>query len=117
MDDPTPMDAYRKIACPVLILCGEHGPRPVHLIAEQLAELLPESRLAVVAGAGHMGPVTHAAEVSPLIVQHIRAVEATGPRPWRPRTLADILAVASRSSGDSERAALHAPEEGQGARS
>jgi hypothetical protein len=119
MGDPTPTDAYPAIARPVLLLYGEHGSQPVRLMIEGLARLLPESRLAVVAGAGHMGPLTHAAEVSAHIVQHIRAVESgeRAPRHWGPRTLADILAVPSRSSTDTKQAAPGAREGGQGAQS
>jgi pimeloyl-ACP methyl ester carboxylesterase len=119
IDDPTPAEAYGTIACPVLLLRGEHGPQPVRLIAEGLARLLPESRLTVVAGAGHMGPLTHAAEVSALIVQHVQAIEAGVRvlRPWRPRILADLLAVASRSPTDGRQGTPRAPGGGQGARS
>jgi hypothetical protein len=38
--------------------------------------LLPAARLAVVVGAGHMGPLTHAAAVSQLIAAHIRSAES-----------------------------------------
>jgi pimeloyl-ACP methyl ester carboxylesterase len=44
---------------------------PTRVIAECLSELLPASRLAVIGGAGHMGPLTHANEVSALVVRHI----------------------------------------------
>ena len=46
---------------------------PTRMIAEALSELLPDNRLTVIEGAGHMGPLTHASEVSRLIVQHIAA--------------------------------------------
>jgi pimeloyl-ACP methyl ester carboxylesterase len=36
-----------------------------------LAELLPNSKVAVVPGAGHMGPISHAPEVCALTLQHI----------------------------------------------
>jgi pimeloyl-ACP methyl ester carboxylesterase len=97
IDDPTPVEAYRALAFPLLILRGEHAPAPTRVIAEGLPELLPASRLSTVDGAGHMGPLTHAPEVSRLIVQHIAAAEAAvrPPRRRRPRTLADILGTAS----------------------
>jgi pimeloyl-ACP methyl ester carboxylesterase len=57
----------------VLILRGEHAPPPTRVIAEGLPELLPNSQLIVVSGAGHMGPLTSAREVSRLITQHIDA--------------------------------------------
>jgi len=36
-----------------------------------LPSLLPHARLVIVPGAGHMGPLTHAAEVNALIAPHI----------------------------------------------
>jgi pimeloyl-ACP methyl ester carboxylesterase len=119
IDDTTPLDAYRTIPCPVLLLRGEHGPQPARLIAEGLAGMLPKSRLAVVAGAGHMGPLTHATEVSTLAAQHIAAAEAKASprRPWRPSTLADILTGVARSARELRQAAPRAPEGGRGASS
>jgi pimeloyl-ACP methyl ester carboxylesterase len=38
--------------------------------------LLPSARLAVVEGAGHMGPLTHAEEVNATIARHIVESEA-----------------------------------------
>jgi pimeloyl-ACP methyl ester carboxylesterase len=73
IEDPTPASAYRALEFPVLILRGEHAPMPTRVIAEGLAGLLPNSRLMIVECAGHMGPLTHAPEVSHLIVQHIAA--------------------------------------------
>jgi pimeloyl-ACP methyl ester carboxylesterase len=97
IEEPTPADAYRSLMFPVLILRGEHAPTPTRVIAEGLSDLLHASRLMVVDGAGHMGPLTHAPEVSALIVRHIVETEAmVQPRCWRPRTLADILGVPSR---------------------
>jgi pimeloyl-ACP methyl ester carboxylesterase len=73
IEEPTPAAAYRMLECPVLILRGEHALAPTRLIADRLAELLPSSRLVVVRGAGHMGPLTHAAEVSAAMARHIAA--------------------------------------------
>jgi pimeloyl-ACP methyl ester carboxylesterase len=44
---------------------------PTRLIAEGLLDLLPTPRLMVIDGAGHMGPLTHTAEVCALIMRHI----------------------------------------------
>jgi hypothetical protein len=83
------------------MLRGAHAPLPTRLIAEGLSHLLPASRLLAVEGAGHMGPLTHAPQVSALLVQHIANVEAepdaSRPRRWRPRCLADIPGTASRT--------------------
>ena len=70
-EDATPPAAYAQLACPVLVLRGEHAPAPTRLVAVHLAKILPDSRAATVAGAGHMGPITHAGEVNARILDHI----------------------------------------------
>jgi len=59
-----------------LIVRGEHAPLPTRVISERLIEILPKGRLKIVAGAGHMGPLTHASEVARLIAQHISTAQA-----------------------------------------
>jgi pimeloyl-ACP methyl ester carboxylesterase len=71
VEEPTPADAYRTLTFPVLIMRGERAPAPTRLIADDLSRLLPASRLVVIGGAGHMGPLTHAAAVSAAIARHI----------------------------------------------
>jgi pimeloyl-ACP methyl ester carboxylesterase len=76
LKEPTPLAAYAGLRMPVLVMRGEHAPRPTRTIAELLPTLLPAAHLAVLDGAGHMGPLTHAAAVNGLIVDHVRAAEA-----------------------------------------
>jgi pimeloyl-ACP methyl ester carboxylesterase len=76
IENPTPASAYRVLKCPTLIMRGERALKPSRIIADRLAELLPDSRLLVVDGAGHMGPVTHASKVAAMIVRHIAAIDA-----------------------------------------
>jgi hypothetical protein len=61
-------------------------------------ESMPASRPAVIGHAGHMGPITHASEVSGVIARHIAAVAAgtRETRAWRPRSLAGLLGAAPR---------------------
>ena len=75
------MPAYAGLRMPVLIIRGEHAPRPTRTIAELLPTLLPAAHLAVVAGAGHMGPLTHAPAVNELIVDHLSAAETAMRQP------------------------------------
>jgi len=82
----------RALQFPVFLLRGEHAPRPTRIIAEALSQLLPDNRLAVIDGAGHMGPLTHASEVSRLIVQHIAAAN------WRAGRRPTPLWMVERSS-------------------
>lgn len=55
--DATPAAAYSDVGCPLLLLQGEHAPRPIAALMPVLAAVLPAARLQRVEGAGHMGPV------------------------------------------------------------
>jgi pimeloyl-ACP methyl ester carboxylesterase len=90
IEEPTPLAAYNDLSMPVLIMRGEHVPRPTRKIAEMLASVVPDARLAVIDGAGHMGPSTHGSVVSELIAAHIGAAEAAirRRRGGRPRSAA-----------------------------
>ena len=82
IDDPTPAAAYGALTFPVLILRGAYAPSPTRVIADSLMELLPASRLVDIAGAGHIGPLTHTPQVSALIVRHIVEAEADALPCW-----------------------------------
>jgi pimeloyl-ACP methyl ester carboxylesterase len=71
IEEPTRASAYAGLRVPVLLIRGEHAPAPTRLVAETLAALLPDARLAVIAGAGHMGPFTHRDEVNARIVWNL----------------------------------------------
>ena len=76
IDEPTPASAYADLRVPALVMRGEHAPAPTRLIAETLPMLIPAARLVVIAGAGHMGPLTHASEVNAAITRHIAELQA-----------------------------------------
>jgi pimeloyl-ACP methyl ester carboxylesterase len=57
----------------VLIMSGEFAPAPTRVVAEGLAEMIPGAVRARIAGAGHMGPCTHAEAVNARILAHIAA--------------------------------------------
>ena len=80
IENSTLANVYRTLKCPVLIMRGEHALRPSRIVADRLAELLPDSRLLVIDGAGHMGPFTHASKIAGLIVRHITTIDA---QTWR----------------------------------
>lgn len=65
------LDAYVRIAAPTLIVEGERSPPPTRRIAALLEAALPQAERMVVAGAGHMLPLTHPETVNPLIVGHL----------------------------------------------
>jgi len=76
-NEPTHFSAFTNFRAPVLIIRGEHAPPPTRLIADRLPSIFPDARQAVVAGAGHMGPITHADAVNALIVAHIEDAPAS----------------------------------------
>jgi len=59
---------------PTLLLQGGRSPLPGRRICGQLARVLPESRLEVLEGAGHMLPLTHAERVNTLVAEHLDGV-------------------------------------------
>ena len=60
-----------RLRVPTLLLAGDRGPNPVRRVVELLAGALPNTVHGVIAGAGHMAPVTHADAVNAAIVAHL----------------------------------------------
>lgn len=81
INEPTPMGVYARLPFSVLIMRGEHAPLPTRLIADTLSTAIPAARLSVVAGAGHMGPLTHASEVNAMIARHVTETDAVSIEP------------------------------------
>jgi len=77
--DRTPHQAYAMLSVPTLLLCGETSPIAARRVVALLAEAIPGARARTVAGAGHMGPLTHAAQVNGWIADHL-AGEGPGGR-------------------------------------
>lgn len=92
LEEPTPIEAYRELQAPTLVIRGEHAPLPTYTIAEELPTLMPRARLSVVPGAGHMGPLTHASAVSELIAAHIRANDAASLPPGAAASVSGAIA-------------------------
>ena len=65
---PGGLEAFRA---PSLLIAGADSPAVVGEIFDTLAARLPDARGATVAGAGHMAPVTHPAEVSALVAGNL----------------------------------------------
>ena len=59
------------IACPTLLLWGDADPISPVTVGERLAALLPNARLRVMAGGDHDLAQTHAAELAPLVAEHL----------------------------------------------
>jgi pimeloyl-ACP methyl ester carboxylesterase len=70
--------ARELAACgiPALLMGGEHSPPAARRVIALLGEALPRATVRRIAGAGHMGPISHAAEVQALVVEHLEACPA-----------------------------------------
>jgi len=69
----TPHQAYATLELPVLLLGSERSTTAMERVISIMLEVMPHARHERIAGASHMGPLTHAAEVNALIARHVRA--------------------------------------------
>jgi pimeloyl-ACP methyl ester carboxylesterase len=75
MEDKTPMEAYASaFRFPVLLMTAEKSPQEARRVIERLSERLPNARIAIVPGAGHLAPVTHPDLVNPIVLEALSAV-------------------------------------------
>lgn len=70
-DDTVRLPDYRALELPILLLCGVRSPQPVRHISALLGQALPDARLELLPGAGHMAPVTHPQTVSEAVARHL----------------------------------------------
>ncbi len=64
------------IGCPVLVACGEADALTPPEHAQEIAALVPRSRLEIVAGAGHMLTMEQPARVNALLLDWLAAISA-----------------------------------------
>ncbi len=76
--NPTTLDECRGLAVPTLLVTGELTTPSLRAMASLVERLVPGARQAIVAGAAHMSPITHADEVARIIREHL---EPTSARP------------------------------------
>jgi pimeloyl-ACP methyl ester carboxylesterase len=74
--DRPPLETYQRITVPTLFLTGSASPAAGRRTAAILATALPHGGLVEIPGAGHMGPLTHAAAVNSAIDAHIAEVDS-----------------------------------------
>lgn len=73
--DATPASAYGSLDVPVLLLTGERTPLAARRVVQRLGASFPHATIEVVAGAGHMGPLTHAEAVNGAIATWLSNLE------------------------------------------
>jgi pimeloyl-ACP methyl ester carboxylesterase len=65
--DRTGVDAYRSLGLRTLLVTGERSPIAAGRIVERLGAAIPGARVERIAGAGHMGPLTHVDQYNALL--------------------------------------------------
>lgn len=61
----------RRLQMPVLLLRGSATRAPAARVCERLAAALPQAQCRMLAGAGHLGPITHAPTVAHWMAAHV----------------------------------------------
>lgn len=72
--ETTRADAYRSLPFPALLITGEHSPPAAQRVVARLGEALPAARVERIAGAGHMGPLTHGKQLNELLSAHLASL-------------------------------------------
>ncbi len=71
LSNPTTLQDCRSIAAPTLIICGQETTEPDRRVTEILHREIPNSEYMVIAGADHMSPMSHPAEIAAAIASHL----------------------------------------------
>ena len=67
-------DAIAEIGAPTLLICGGRTRTPARRVVEVLRRALPHALHHEIAGAGHMSPLTHPADIAEAIRRHVDSI-------------------------------------------
>ena len=67
------LDDYRAVQAPTRLIMGGRTRAPARAVIDVLMETLPDAHLRTVPRAGHMSPLTHPYQVTPLVLEHVAA--------------------------------------------
>jgi pimeloyl-ACP methyl ester carboxylesterase len=70
--NPTTLEDIARLGAETLLIRGEHAAAAERELCDLIAETAPDIRSLVIAGAGHMSPLSHADEVAAALDSHIR---------------------------------------------
>jgi pimeloyl-ACP methyl ester carboxylesterase len=73
LDADTKLSDYASINAPVLLIAGSKTRAPARAVTDMLAATLPNAKVAILNGAGHMSPFTHPFELNQLLLDHLAA--------------------------------------------
>ena len=68
------LDAIAGIGAPTLLICGGRTRMPARRVVEILRQALPRARHHEIAGADHMSPLTHPANIAEAIRRHVVSI-------------------------------------------
>jgi pimeloyl-ACP methyl ester carboxylesterase len=71
--DHTRVEAYRSLSVKTILVTGERSPLAARQIVARLGEAIPGARVERLAGAGHMGPLTHVEPWNQILAAHFAA--------------------------------------------
>jgi pimeloyl-ACP methyl ester carboxylesterase len=74
LGEPATLEDLSMLTMPALVMAGEKSPASTRLLVEQLGVSLPNAT-ALTTRTAHMGPITHADVVNPLIVNFLSSAE------------------------------------------
>lgn len=77
-DDPMGSADLAGCRFPVLIMHGDRSPAPSRLVVRHLTHRMAGAASTEVAGAGHLGPITHPYEIARRMARHIRMCPVVG---------------------------------------
>ncbi len=72
LNDPARLSDLADLDLPTLVIRGGTSPLPVRRVAWHLGRTLPQAQLETIERAGHMAPLTHPADVNPLVAAHLQ---------------------------------------------
>lgn len=72
LGETTPLGAFRALGMPVLLMQGSETTTSARAVSTLLARTLPRVETLTLRGIGHMGPITHPAEVDTVIEDFLR---------------------------------------------
>lgn len=88
--EPMGLKQLAQLRLPMLFLTGARTTAIARRIGELLRAALPAAGHEVLPGLGHMGPITHAAQVNPLIAQFLLGSSTVQPNPQAAGAVAAI---------------------------
>ena len=73
--EPSRVEDFAGLRLPTLMMTGAATPAPTARLVQVLSACLPNVRQAVIAHAGHMGPVTHRDSVNATILEFLESTD------------------------------------------